>query len=193
MWIEFLEVRVNVLLMQEHSCPDPFYSVLIGQHNYFGEGDYLLTKAPIKVNLDYDFFSNVLGKFVKSKQLIDTRWEGFDDYYFSFIGYPIDGYCETFFNVGPYNFFDDEHCAFSTGGLAVAITSDWKKLDKLSWQLQTMELEAIIKEIEKLQQKSHNPAWETLKEESQKHLQTNRQVLEAWDVNGPSPFIPIQF
>ncbi len=124
MWIEFLEVSVNVHLMYDFSSPDPFYSVRIGQHNYFSEGDFILTKEPIKINLDYDFFSNVLAKFVKSKKLVDTRWEGFDDYYFSFIGYPVDmGECETFINIGPYHFFDDERCAFATGGLAVAITS----------------------------------------------------------------------
>lgn len=63
----------------------------------------------------------------------------------------------------------------------------------MSWQLQCLELEALIKKIKELQHESFIPEFETMRKEYQKQLKYNRDVLETWEQNESLPFIPIKF
>jgi len=191
-WVEFVDVRINMIFMLDMGYPDPSYFVRFGKWNDELQKEIVFNKEPVAICCDYDFLSRALADFIQTRQFVETR-SYFDDLNFNLYCVPRSGdYQLVMFDLGAYNFFPEDDWDLSNGGIAIVFEPRWADLERLAWDLQTAELGSLVSQIDAIRKAVPHFALDELYNKYNRHLQTNLSVLTCWGDEPKPAFKPIE-
>lgn len=180
-WLEIEKVSVNMAWMLDMGYPEPVYWLRFGKWNDETQKEVIFNKKPAVLGCDYDFMSVILIEFLQKKQAIDSR-NFFDDTYFSLFCFPNTWNMPLMlFNLGAYNFFEEDSWDRSNGGIAIVFESQWEELERFTWELQTAELQAMVGLLDTLRKAVEHSTLNTLFAHYDIFLQRNLGVMANWD------------
>ena len=190
-WVEVIEVNVNMIFMLDMGYPEPGYWVRFGKVNTETNAEIIFNREPEVLRCDYDFLSKVLAEFIQKKQVIKSM-SYFDDVNFSLLCVPDKYEPFVVFNVGAYNFFEEDSWDRSNGGIGIVFHCEWAELEAFTWKLQTAELMSMVRKLDSFRQATPHPELDNLYNKYNKQLQTNLKVIDNWEHQPIPQFQPIE-
>lgn len=189
-WIRIEKININIDYMYGHFDPLTCYFSRIGMTDD-EEEDIVFTPKVIPLLTDNVFLSTILADFVEKREYLDSRTE-YDqmDYHLSLICI-ANKYCdcEIFFNISPNLIFEGKNWVGTMEGIAIYFQAHWDTVNKWAWELQELEVQAIINGLKEDECKKLSEEFR-LNEISrfEKMLAYDRKVLSNWDKEKDSNF-----